>query len=92
MSEWSSLCESLKGRELVLDVTGMYVYLGTLADWDEKFVTLEEADVHDLRDTATSRERYVVEARMHGIRPNRSRVHIRWDQVLSLSELSDVQI
>lgn len=92
MSEWSSLCESIQGQEVVLDVTGLYVYLGTLADWDEKFVTLESADVHDLRDTATSRERYVVEARLHGIRPNRNRVHIRWDQVLSLSVLADVQI
>ncbi|MBD3673468.1 MAG: hypothetical protein HUJ26_08070 [Planctomycetaceae bacterium] len=92
MSEWSSLCESIQGQEVVLDVTGLYVYLGTLTDWDEKFVTLESADVHDLRDTATSRERYVVEARLHGIRPNRNRVHIRWDQVLSLSVLADVQI
>ncbi|MDG2389109.1 MAG: hypothetical protein P8M30_07300 [Planctomycetaceae bacterium] len=90
MSDWSSLCETLKGQEIVLDVTAMYVYLGTLTEWDDKFVTLETVDVHDLRDTETSRERYIVESRLHGIRPNRNRAHIRWDEIISLSAIEDV--
>jgi len=90
MSDWSKLCDTLKGREVVLDVASMYVYLGTLAGWDDKFVTLESADVHDLRDTATSRERYIVESHLHGIRQNRNRVHVRWNEVISLSALDDI--
>lgn len=88
----SDLCDRLRERDVVLDVNGMYVYLGTLTDWDEKYLTLEPADVHDLRDTATSRERYILESRLHGIRANRQRVHVRWDEVVSLSALADVLV
>jgi hypothetical protein len=90
MSDWSSLCDRLKNRNVVLDVASQYVYLGRLTDWDEKFVTLEQADVHDLRDTATSRERYILESVHHGIRANRNRTHVRWGDVISLSALDDV--
>jgi hypothetical protein len=86
----SDLCNQLRGREVVLDVNGMYVYLGTLTEWDEKYLTLEPADVHDLRDTATSRERYILESRRHGLRANRQRVHVRWSEVVSFSALEDV--
>lgn len=88
----SDLCSQLQGREIVLDVNGAYVYLGTLTGWDEKYLTLEPADVHDLRDTATSRERYIVDSRQHGIRHNRQRVHIRWNEIVSLSALEDVLV
>ena len=90
MSDWSQLCNQLKGREIVLDVASQYIYLGTIVEWDEKFVTLENADVHDLRDTTTSRERYIVETVQHGIRANRKRTHVRWGDVISLSALDDV--
>lgn len=78
------------GREVVLDVSSLYVYLGKLAAVDRHALILEDADVHDLRDTATNRERYVVEARHHGIRPNRRRVVVRREEVVSLSALEDV--
>lgn len=90
MSEWSPMCDRLKGRNVVIDVASQYVYLGRLTEWDEKFVTLEEVDVHDLRDTATSRERYILDSVHHGIRPNRTRTHVRWGDVISLSALDDV--
>jgi hypothetical protein len=80
----------LVGREVVLDVTGPYVYLGRLAGGDEKFLSLEDADVHDLRDTATTREEYVVAARRHGLAPNRTRVYVRTAEVVSISALEDV--
>lgn len=89
-SEWASVCDRLKGKNVVVDVAAMYVYVGKLVEWDEKFATLEEADVHDLRDTATSRERYVLDSAMHGVRANRKRVHVRWGDVISLSALDDV--
>ena len=89
-ADWSELCSRIEGKQVVLDVASMYVYLGTLVEWDAKFVTLEQADVHDLRDTSTSRERYVLDSRQHGINVNRQRVHIRWSDVMSLSVLEDV--
>ena len=77
-------------REVVLDVSGPYVYLGRLKGGDEKFLSLEEADVHDLRDTATTREEYVLAARRHGIAPNRARAYVRTAEVISVSALEDV--
>lgn len=80
----------LVGQEVVVDVSSLYVYLGTLVGQDEHYVILDDADVHDLRDTATSRELYVVEARRLGIHPNRKRVWVRIGDVVSLSLLADV--
>lgn len=84
------LVAQLIGREVVLDVSGPYVYLGRLTGGDEKFLSLEEADVHDLRDTATTREEYVLAARRHGLAANRSKVFVRTAEVVSVSALEDV--
>lgn len=81
---------ALLGDALVLDLTSPYVILGTLEQIDVAFVTLVDADVHDLRDSKTTRELYVLEARKHGIRSNRHRVSVRIDEIVSLSRLLDV--
>ena len=78
------------GHNVVLDVESMYVFLGRLKHVGDKTLTLQQADVHDLRDSTTTREAYVREARLHGVTPNRSKVLIRLDQVVSLSLLEDV--
>jgi len=82
--------EGLIGQEVVLDVASPYVYLGTLVGYDHRYLMLENADVHDLRDTNTSRELYVLESRRHGIRSNRHRVLVRLEDVVSFSALEDV--
>lgn len=85
-----TLIAALLNAEVVLDVAGPYVYLGRLVDGDAKFLALADADVHDLRDTATTREEYVVAARRHGIAPNRRKVFVRTADVVSISALKDV--
>jgi len=85
-----STLESLIGREIVVDVASPYVYLGKLTGFDHKYLVLEHADAHDLRDTKTTRENYVVDAKRVGIRPNRERVHVRIGEIVSLSALDDV--
>lgn len=92
MSASSPLIDGLLGCNVVIDMSSMFVHVGRLIDSDALFLTLEDADVHDLRDTSTSRERYVVDSKLHGVRSNRRRVHIRWDQVVSLSALDDVLV
>ena len=82
--------DSLRGQAVVCDIQAPYVYVGTLADFDTHHFVLENADVHDLRDAATTRELYVIETRMHGVRANRKQVLLRRDQVVSLSALEDV--
>lgn len=86
------ILSEIKGRNVVVDVASPYVYLGRLAGWDEKYLVLEEADVHDLRDTNTSRERYVVDSRVHGIKANRRRVLVSRADLVSFSLLDDVLI
>jgi hypothetical protein len=88
----SSALSKLKGREVVLDLQSTYVVLGTLAGEDHRYVILKDADVHDLRDTTTTRDAYVLHARHHGIQPNRKRVLIRHTEIVSLSALEDVLI
>lgn len=80
----------LIGREVVLDAASPYVIVGRLVSQDHRYLLLEDADVHDLRDTKTTREVYVVDSKRHGVRANRRRVWVRRDDVVSLSALDDV--
>lgn len=84
--------DALVGREVVLDVSSQYVYVGKLAGVDAKYIVLEQADVHDLRDTTTTRENYIVDSRRLGVRTNRERVLVRLEEIVSISALDDVII
>lgn len=86
----ASLFAQLIGREVVLDVMSQYVYVGTLTGFDSNYAVLEQADVHDLRDTTTTRELYVIDSRRLGIRSNRQRVLVQLLQIVSISALEDV--
>src|SRR5690606_12565918 len=86
----SPLLEEIAGQVVVVDVVGPYVFLGTLAGSDHKYVVLTDADAHDLRDTATTRDLYALDARRHGINPNRRRVLIDRTQIVSVALLADV--
>ena len=55
MSDPDRELQALKGQVVVIDVDAAYVYAGTLADFDPHHLVLENADVHDLRDAATTR-------------------------------------
>jgi hypothetical protein len=90
MDDQASLLAQYFGREVVLDASSLFLYVGTLVGCDHRYYILENADVHDLRDTTTSRELYVVESRRYGVRVNRARVLVRIDEVVSLSALDDV--
>ncbi len=78
------------GQNVVVDLESMFVILGRLKEVRDKTLVLKSADVHDLRDSTTTREAYVRDARLHGIQPNRSRTLIRLEQVVSISLLDDV--
>jgi small nuclear ribonucleoprotein (snRNP)-like protein len=86
----SDLLDQSLNHEVVLDVASPYIYIGTLVGSDHRYLVLENADVHDLRDTTTTRDLYVLDARRHGLNANRKRVLVSRDQVVSLSRLDDV--
>jgi small nuclear ribonucleoprotein (snRNP)-like protein len=82
--------DALLGREIVIDVAAQYVYLGRLTGYDHKYLILEHADVHDLRDTNTTRENYIVDSRRFGVRTNREKVYVRVGDIVSFSPLDDI--
>ena len=82
--------EEFIGKQVVVDVESPFVYLGRLHAIHDKTVVLKAVDVHDLRDSTTTREVYVREARVHGVQPNRKTVYIRIEKVVSVSPLEDV--
>lgn len=88
----SDAFRDLVGRQVVLDVSSPFVYVGTLAGFELGYFVLEQADVHDLRDTTTTRELYVLDTKRHGINWNRERVLVRASDVVSLSRLDDVRV
>ena len=84
--------EALIGVTVVLDTASPFVFLGRLQEVTPTFAVLQDADAHDLRETNTTREAYVLDAVRHGINVNRSEVWVRWDEVVCLSRISDVVV
>lgn len=49
------MLDEFLNEKVVIDLKSPYVCLGTLIRIDEHFLELKSADLHDLRDTETSR-------------------------------------
>ena len=77
-------------QKVVVDLSTTFVALGKLSRYDDHFLELKHADLHDLRDTETTRENYVAESVATGVKRNRKRVLIRRDQMVAISMLDDV--
>ncbi len=77
-------------QKVVLDFRSQFVCLGTLRKVDEHFLELRNADLHDLRDTDTSRENYVAASVATGIKRNRKRLLVSRADVVAISKLDDV--
>jgi hypothetical protein len=86
------MIEELLGKKVVIDLASQYVAIGTLARIDAAFLELRSADLHDLRDTDTTREVYVAESVSTGIKRNRKRVLIALRDIVAVSAFRDVAI
>jgi hypothetical protein len=80
----------LAGKEVVVDTSTAYIYLGVLKAVGRDFLTLENVDVHDSSEGGSTKEIYVLEARKFGIRSNRKAAQVRLSLVVSVSLLADV--
>ena len=80
----------LVGQAVVVDVAPPVVYIGTLTEAADAFVVLENADVHPLWNSTTSKELYVMEVRRNGVQPTRKKVWLKMAEILSVSRLEDV--
>jgi hypothetical protein len=84
------MLNELVNEKVVIDLHSPYVCLGTLTRLDEHTIEVSHADLHDLRDTDTSRENYVAASAATGIKRNRKRVLIFRSEIVAISRLSDV--
>jgi len=84
------MLEEYLGKPVVVDLRSHYVCLGILERMDELYLELRDADLHDLRDTGTSRENYVIAAIASGIKRNRKRVLLARAEVVAISRQEDV--
>jgi hypothetical protein len=84
------MLEEFLQESVVVDLRGPYVCLGTLTSMDDVHLELRDADLHDLRDTHTSRENYVAAAKATGVKRNRKRLLIFRAEVVAIARLKDV--
>jgi hypothetical protein len=84
------LVAALLGQVVVIDLRSPYVCLGTLVGADSEFLELHDADLHDFRDSAATREIYVYDSRRLGIRRNRQRVLLRRDEVVAIARFDEI--
>lgn len=86
MTDWSGFI----GKVVVVDTDSRIVYLGTIESVTADFLKMKDVDVHDGVETTTSKERYVMDAKSFGVRPNRKTASVRIATVVSVSLLDDV--
>lgn len=84
------MLDEFVGEKVVIDMRSTFVCLGTVLRTDDRFIELKNADIHDLRDTETSRENYVAESKATGIKRNRKRALVLRDDIIAVSRLDDV--
>ena len=84
------MLESFVGKDVVIDLGSPFVCMGRLRGVDEHFLELHDADLHDLRDTSTTRENYVAAAVATGIKRNRKRVLVSRRDIVAIAALRDV--
>lgn len=82
--------QSYLNQKVVLDLRSPYVCLGKLLCFDRDYFTLVDADLHDLRDSPTTRENYIVSAKTIGIKANRKQVMVRADEVVAVALFAHV--
>ena len=84
------MIEELFGQVVVVDMKSTFVCLGKLVRADDRYLEIHDADLHDLRDTHTTRENYVVASRDTGVKRNRKRVLVASSEVVAVAWIEDV--
>ena len=78
------------GKDVVVDTSSLFIYIGRLSKIGGTFVTLEDVDVHHVEPGGATKEMYALTARKYGINMNRLSTKIRVDIIASISLLEDV--
>ena len=84
------MLDEFLNQKVVVDLSSPFVCLGKLVRLDDHFLELKNADLHDLRDTDTTRENYIAESKATGIKRNRKRVLVLRSDMVAIARLDDV--
>ena len=84
------MLEKLIGEIVVIDMRSTFVCLGTLEQVTPDMLELRNVDLHDLRDTETTRENYVADSAVTGIKRNRKRLWLMRADIVAVGRLQDV--
>jgi hypothetical protein len=84
------MLQEMIGKKIVVDMRSPFVCLGTLLRVDELYLELRNADLHDLRDTETTRENYVAASLATGVKRNRKRLLLNRAELVAVSLQADV--
>lgn len=78
------------GRVVVCDLAEPYLVIGRLAACGPDHLAFEDADLHDHRESNSTKEVYAIESLKLGVRANRRRVAVPRRQLVAISLLDDV--
>lgn len=84
------MLEELIGENVVIDLRSSYVCLGLLKKVEPDYLELRNADLHDLRDTETTRENYIAATIATGIKRNRKKLWLMRSDIVAIARLGDV--
>lgn len=84
------MLEELIGEIIVIDLRSSYVCIGTLKQVTPDYLIMKNADLHDLRDTDTTRENYIADSVATGIKRNRKKLLLMRSDIVAISRLADV--
>ncbi len=84
------MLEEMIGQKVVIDLRSPFVCMGTLVRVDDRFLEVRNADLHDLRDTQSSRENYVAASLATGVKRNRKLILLSRDELVAISRQEDV--
>lgn len=85
----AALKKYLKKR-IVVDTQSSWVYIGCLESVMDHCLLLSSVDAHDGSDSTTSKEQYIMDSRIGGVRSNRESVYVNLEYVIGFSPLEDV--
>lgn len=83
----SSVPEALLGQVIVADLEGGFLAIGRLVAADERWLTLADADIHDLGEGTSTRDVYALDTQRFGVRVNRREAFVPLARVVALARL-----
>jgi hypothetical protein len=88
-----SMAEELRewaGKDVVVDTSTPYLYIGRFEEATDTVLKLRDVDVQDISDVSSTKEVYLMSSARLGKRINRHSAWIRIATIVSVSPLEDL--